>query len=100
MRSRMKFLFPLFFSFLVLRLTARAATPPTTDFARVSAIFAEHCLDCHAAQDPEGKLVLETFDDLTRGGESGPAITPGQSENSLLIKMVEGKIEKDGKTKV
>src|SRR5688572_8056861 len=70
------------------------------DFARVAKIFAEHCLDCHAVQDPEGKLVLETYDLLMKGGESGPAIIPDRSGESLLVKMIEGKFQKDGKTKV
>lgn len=69
------------------------------DFQRVAKIFAEHCLDCHAVQDPEGKLVLETYDLLMKGGESGPALVPGKSAESLLVKMIEGKFLKDGKTK-
>ena len=70
------------------------------DFPRVAKIFAEHCLDCHAVQDPEGKLILETYDLLVKGGESGPAIVPGRSGESLLVKMIEGKFQKDGKIKV
>lgn len=67
------------------------------NYQPVARIFNQHCLDCHGVQDPEGKLVLETFDLLMKGGESGPAIVPGQSAESLLVKMVEGKLEKDGK---
>jgi mono/diheme cytochrome c family protein len=49
-----------------------AATP---DFAAVQAIFNQHCLDCHAAQDPEAKLVMEDFETLMKGGESGAVLT-------------------------
>jgi WD40 repeat protein len=69
-------------------------------FSRVATIIAEHCLDCHAAQDPEGKLVLESYDLILKGGETGSVIIPGKPDESLLVKMIEGKYEKDGKTKI
>lgn len=69
-------------------------------FEKVASIFNERCLDCHAAQDPEANFVMESFDALMKGGESGPAILPGKAEESLLVKMVEGRIEKDGKKKI
>ena len=69
----------------------------TNDYSAVSAIFAEHCLDCHAAQEPEGKLVMETFEALMKGGESGAVLKPGRSAESLLVKVVEGTLQKDGK---
>ncbi len=67
------------------------------DYAAVDAIFKEHCLDCHSAPDPDAKLFLDNFEGLMKGGESGPAVTAGKSAESLLVKMVEGKFEKDGK---
>lgn len=69
----------------------------TNDYSAVSTIFAEHCLDCHAAQEPEGKLVMETFDALMKGGESGAVLKQGDSSGSLLVKVVEGTLLKDGK---
>ncbi|PYI87114.1 MAG: hypothetical protein DME26_07195, partial [Verrucomicrobia bacterium] len=78
-----------------------AALPPATnDYFAVDAIFTKHCLDCHAAQDPEAKLVLESFETLKTGGESGVVFVPGKSAESLLVKMIEGKFEKDGKKKI
>ena len=74
--------------------------PSSGDYAAVDAVFSKHCVDCHAAQDPEGKLVLENFDGLMKGGELGAAIVPGKSAESLLVRMVEGSFEKDGKKKV
>src|SRR5687768_3900151 len=79
--------------------TFARAQSTEADFSQVAKIFAEHCLDCHAVQDPEGKLILETYDLLMQGGESGPAIVPGKSGESLLVRMVEGKFEKDGKVR-
>jgi WD40 repeat protein/mono/diheme cytochrome c family protein len=72
----------------------------TNDYAAVAAIFGQHCLDCHASQEPEGKLVMETFATLMKGGESGPALVTGKSAESLLVKMIEGRIEKDGKKRI
>jgi len=77
-----------------------AAAEDSVHYQAVQAVFAQHCFDCHAAQDPEGKLVLETYADLSKGGASGPALVRGQSAESLLIKMVEGTFEKDGKKKI
>ncbi len=70
----------------VFALAARAAEPAmTNDYNAVDAILTRHCLDCHAAQDPEAKLVMESFDDLMKGGESGAVIVPGKSAESLLV---------------
>jgi mono/diheme cytochrome c family protein len=77
-----------------------AASPPTTDYSSVDSIFSSHCLDCHASTDPEGQLVLESYETLTNGGELGPAILPGKSADSLLVKMIEGRFEKNGKKKI
>jgi mono/diheme cytochrome c family protein len=72
----------------------------TNDYAAVDAIFQQHCLDCHGAKDPEGNLVLENFESLMKGGEIGAALIPGKSADSLLVKMIEGRFEKDGKKKI
>ena len=77
--------------------TSSRALEKTNDYAAVAAIVAQHCLDCHAAQEPEGRLVMETFESLMKGGESGAALVPGKSGDSLLVKMIEGRLEKDGK---
>src|SRR5882672_12123491 len=82
---------------VVLVLASARAAEKTSDYAAVAAIVAQHCLDCHAAQEPEGKLVMETFETLMKGGESGAALAPGKSADSLLVKMIEGRTEKDGK---
>lgn len=86
--------------FLVLFVFALRVSAADSDYAAVDAIFSKYCLDCHDSKDPEAKLVLENYDGLMKGGESGAAIVPGKSSDSLLVKMVEGKIEKDGKALV
>lgn len=69
------------------------------DFTKVQALFDKHCIDCHESNDPEGQLVLESYDTLLKGGESGQVIVPRKSTDSLLVKMVEGTFEKNGKKK-
>jgi len=82
-----------YIAFLAFVCTVRSAT----DYSEVDSIFTKHCFDCHEAKDPEGKLVLESFDTLMKGGESGAVIVPGKSGESLLMKLVDGGIERDGK---
>ncbi len=76
------------------------ADTAVNEYAAVDAIFSENCLDCHASQDPDGKFVLESFDTLMQGGEIGKAVVPGKSAESLLVQMIEGRFEKDGKKKI
>jgi hypothetical protein len=90
-------LLPLVF-FFCLVVVSNAAQP--SDYASVDAIFTKHCLDCHASKDPEGDLVLESFDTLMKGGEIGAAVLPGKSSESLLVRMIEGRFQKDGKKKI
>jgi WD40 repeat protein len=70
--------------------TARAAESPPS-YAQVHALFAKHCLNCHGAKEPEGNLVLESYDSLMKGGDTGPAIVKGNAGESLLIKLIERK---------
>jgi hypothetical protein len=77
-----------------------SSSAAAVDYIRIDEIFSKHCLDCHASQEPEAKLVLENFDGLMRGGESGPAVVSGRSGESLLVKMVEGAVERGGKRKI
>ena len=61
------------------------------DFARdVQPILAAHCLDCHGADTQESGLRLDRTDTRMLGGNSGAAIVPSKSGDSLLIKVVRG----------
>ena len=76
------------------------AQAENVDYSKVDSIFAEHCLDCHSSKDPDANLVLEDFTALMKGGESGAVLVAGKSGDSLLVKMIEGKVEKEGKKKI
>lgn len=53
----------------------------------VAGFFAEKCTACHGSM---GGLSLKSYDDLLKGGNNGPAITPGDAENSLIILKMAG----------
>ena len=54
---------------------------------RIRPILAENCYECHSAQAKKlkGKLRLDSRADILRGGETGPALLPGDPDKSLLI---------------
>ena len=61
--------------------------------SQVEPILREYCLACHTQSDPEGGYVMESYQELLRGGEHGAAITPGTARSSRLIQMLEGTIK-------
>ena len=58
--------------------------------ANIRPIFAEHCYKCHSVESGKSKggLQLDSRDALRKGGLTGPAITPGDPEKSLLVEAV------------
>lgn len=57
----------------------------------VRPILARKCYGCHGPALQKSHLRLDRREDALRGGESGiPAITPGKSAESLLIRYVSG----------
>jgi len=77
--------------------TTGAAPPPADpadppDFARdVVPIVESQCLRCHNTAKSEGGLLLETWEDMMRGGDTGPPIVPGEPDRSPLVLQVEGR---------
>jgi len=66
-----------------------AAVP---DFQRdVAPIFEEKCNRCHGAKRRGGKLDMRTVESLLKGGDTGPAIKPGNAKKSLLIELIHHK---------
>ena len=53
-------------------------------------LFAEHCYKCHSvdAEKLKANLYLDSRAGWQTGGDSGPAIVPGDPEQSLLIRAV------------
>jgi len=57
----------------------------------VAPILRTYCAGCHNDVDREGEFSVETFAALARGGDKGTTLVPGQSADSLLIKLIEGR---------
>ncbi len=60
------------------------------DFARdVLPLLTTHCLDCHGPDTQESDLRLDSMTHALTGGNSGePAIVPGDSDASFLLRLV------------
>src|SRR5262245_24277494 len=50
-------------------------------------ILKNNCLACHNQTKAKADLVLEAPQTILKGGESGPAVIPGKSSESLLLKL-------------
>jgi len=61
--------------------------------ARVRPVLAEKCAECHSERRRRGGLRVSSLEDLLAGGQSGPAIVPGDPDNSLLIRVVRHQVE-------
>src|SRR5688572_27463579 len=89
----------IFIAALLAALSARTGAEEIAEANLVMRIFDERCVECHAPDENEGGLVLENYEGVLKGGESGAAIVPGKSGESLLVKYLRGEVEKDGKKK-
>ncbi len=54
----------------------------------VAGIFKSRCVRCHGADDVAGGLRLDSYDEIMRGGERGPAVVPRNGKASLLLQKV------------
>ena len=62
----------------------------------IAPILARRCTACHNTRTPGGRLNLNSFAALLKGGDSGPSLTPHDAEDSLLLTMVQdGSMPKD-----
>jgi hypothetical protein len=56
---------------------------------RIRPILAERCFECHGpVKKPKGGLRLDSRAALLHGGDTGPAIAPGEPERSLLVRAI------------
>ena len=73
---------------------AKVKHPKPVDFDReILPVLKNNCLACHNKSTAKGKLVLETPQDILKGGDSGPAVTPRKSGSSLLLKAASHQLE-------
>ncbi len=53
-------------------------------------VLADKCYKCHSAEATKvkGGLLLDTRDGIRNGGDTGPAVVPGNAKESLLLKAI------------
>ena len=75
--------------------------PPPLFERDVLPLLARHCHQCHGEEVQEKELDLRTVTALLRGGENGPAIVRGYSDESLLAEMLaKGEMPPKGEEKL
>ncbi len=79
---------------------AAFAMEPTADQvaffeSKVRPVLIESCYECHSAKSEKikGGFLLDSRAGIRKGGDTGPAITPGDPDASLLIEAVRHKSE-------
>ena len=55
---------------------------------QIRPLFEERCKACHGGDSKEAGLDLSSREALLEGGDSGPAIVPGNAKESLLYQLV------------
>ncbi len=59
---------------------------------KIRPILVAECFKCHSttAEKVKGGLILETRDGMLKGGDTGPALVPGNVTESLMIRAISG----------
>ncbi len=70
--------------------TARGESPAVDYLRDVKPILTRRCIACHGVLKQKSGLRLDTAARALRGGDGGPAIVPGKSDESPLIDVVRG----------
>jgi uncharacterized membrane protein len=67
-----------------------ASGPASVAFfaSRVEPIFDDKCVQCHGPHKVKGKLRLDAFELVMRGGKDGAVVKPGAPQNSELYRRV------------
>lgn len=58
---------------------------------KIRPVLVKQCYECHSseAKKPGGNLLLDGPTEMISGGESGPSLTPGSPEQSLIIQALQ-----------
>src|SRR3954469_12261374 len=60
--------------------------------SKIRPVLVERCQECHSTRlkKPKGNLSLDTREGIRKGGNSGPAVVPGDLESSVLFQATAG----------
>lgn len=83
----------IFFCFLATAPSPSTADSPANEHAKlfeeqIRPLLANRCFACHGPDKQRGGLRLDSRAGMLAGGESGPSITPGHPDQSLLIEAI------------
>lgn len=58
---------------------------------KIRPVLVDYCYKCHSAEtdEPAGGLLVDTRQGIRAGGETGPAVVPGDVKESLLVSAIE-----------
>ena len=92
-RATIRAQIPLWMGGWLAGLTVQAAAPPSPgqlEFfeQRIRPALVNECYECHGATKQKGGLRVDFRDGLRKGGDSGPALIPGDAKKSLLIQSI------------
>jgi len=80
---------------LLIAVLIAASTAPGDDGishfeSKVRPVLVKHCYECHSAESGKSKggLRLDTREAIRTGGDSGPAVVPGDPSKSLLLSAI------------
>lgn len=77
---------------VVLASQAYALEPTKVDYAsQIKPILVKNCISCHGFEKQKGGLRLDAGASIIKGGNSGPILIPGKSNESKILHAVEGK---------
>ncbi len=74
----------------VAQVTGGQQSNPDLFTQQILPVLKENCGSCHINNQPAGGLNLQSLDSLLSGGKHGPALTPGDAKQSLLMQYVLG----------
>ena len=75
--------------------------PPASDkkgvtyTADIKPIFDKSCIGCHGKDKQKGKLRLDTYEGISKGGEDGKIFEAGKSADAMVVKAVARVVEDD-----
>ena len=79
---------------LTVSVAAQNSSQPSqaaVDFTRdIQPILQASCYECHGAKKTKAHLRLDSPAGIAKGGETGPIVVPGKSDQSLMVRRILG----------
>ena len=83
-------MYKFFFTILTIFLSSQVISQNIDYNNEIQPIFDNSCMPCHEGNNPSGGLDLSSYENVMAGGNSGPAIIPGDMQSLLRLEVVSG----------